>query len=440
MKTLGKQASSSVNLLNVPLAAYARFSSDLQRPASINDQLRNCREGAADVNGFVLDESIYTDSGKTGTILNGRDGLSKLIEVAVSGRAPFKGIVIDDTSRLGRNVDDGLAILAKLRHANIFLYFVTQRLDMRGPTSRQMYIMLASNDEQHSIQLGHKVRRGQIGRVLDGYIATGVPYGYTALIDEDTNQKRRGRAGSRGSKLVINPEQAAIIIRIFELGAKGYGSNTVARLLNTEGVLSSKSLKSGERYSWTARAIKLIWENEKYKGRNVWNKTKTVRNPATGKMQQVARPEDDWVIGDIPSARIVSDELWEAANEAKKQRREKHPGPVRGGMFRTEKSKTYIFSGLLTCGECGGTVTIIQNRKNCPRYVCARALRYQTKCNRRSIHLLSLEPRLLQVIAMMINSTLADKIVEAILRKQVTTNCDGTRWLRCPILWRRQTA
>jgi hypothetical protein len=44
------------------------------------------------------------------------------------------------------------------------------------------------------------------------------------------------------------------------------------------------------------------------------------------------------------------------------------------------------------------------------------------------------------VIAMMINSTLADKIVEAILRKQVTTNCDGTRWLRCPILWRRQTA
>ena len=82
------------------VGVYARYSSDLQRPTSIEDQIRECRDAAAHDGWTVQDEFIRFDEAKTGQ-LAGRDGLDALLEFALQSPRPFDGIIIDDTSRIG---------------------------------------------------------------------------------------------------------------------------------------------------------------------------------------------------------------------------------------------------------------------------------------------------------------------------------------------------
>src|SRR5216684_3786589 len=95
---------------NSRLAIYARYSSDLQRPTSIEDQIRQCR-AIAQRNGWtVLDQFIRFDSEITGQSLAGRDGLNELVRLAKMVPRPFDGILIDDTSRFGRYLPDVLKL------------------------------------------------------------------------------------------------------------------------------------------------------------------------------------------------------------------------------------------------------------------------------------------------------------------------------------------
>src|SRR5712671_457357 len=90
-------------------AIYARYSSDMQRPASIDDQSRQCGDKAASKGWEVLEDHVYKDEAVTGTTLIGRDGLDKLLEAAQQYPRPFDCVLIDDTSRLGRHVPGTLS-------------------------------------------------------------------------------------------------------------------------------------------------------------------------------------------------------------------------------------------------------------------------------------------------------------------------------------------
>lgn len=68
--------------VNVRCAIYTRFSSDMQRPASLEDQERNCRTAAGKLGWTVLDDFVRGDRAASGTTLFGRDGLRSLIEAA----------------------------------------------------------------------------------------------------------------------------------------------------------------------------------------------------------------------------------------------------------------------------------------------------------------------------------------------------------------------
>ena len=84
-------------------AIYARYSSDLQRPTSIEDQVRQCQR-TADLKGWaVLQDYVRSDSEVSGATLHSRDGLTSRIEDARKSARPFDCLLIDDTSRLGRN-------------------------------------------------------------------------------------------------------------------------------------------------------------------------------------------------------------------------------------------------------------------------------------------------------------------------------------------------
>ena len=112
-------------------AAYARYSSDLQSPSSIEDQLRKCRECAA-LHGFqFMEEHIYVDQAISGVGAD-RPGLRNLMAAAVSQARPFDVILVDDSSRLSRDTKDALSIFERLNFSGIRLIAVSQGIDSQN--------------------------------------------------------------------------------------------------------------------------------------------------------------------------------------------------------------------------------------------------------------------------------------------------------------------
>ena len=63
---------------------YARYSSDLQSPASIEDQVRLCRERIEQENGTVVE--IYADYSISGGNIRNRPRMQALLSAAKTGR------------------------------------------------------------------------------------------------------------------------------------------------------------------------------------------------------------------------------------------------------------------------------------------------------------------------------------------------------------------
>jgi DNA invertase Pin-like site-specific DNA recombinase len=96
------------------VAIYARYSSDNQRDASIEDQLRICREHAAKVGWSIFD--TYTDHGLSGASMM-RPGIQAMMQDAMAGR--FDHILAESLDRLSRDQEDVAGIFKRLSFAGV---------------------------------------------------------------------------------------------------------------------------------------------------------------------------------------------------------------------------------------------------------------------------------------------------------------------------------
>jgi site-specific DNA recombinase len=385
----------------VRCAVYARYSSDAQRETSIEDQVRNCR-AAAERNGWVvLDEYIRSDAQLTGRTMVGREGLAELIRLAKTKPRPYDVILVDDTSRFGRYLPDVLREADILAHHGVSLYFVSDRLDSRDSSFRFAYIIKGIGDEQYVRGLSDKVHRGQEGCIRRGQASGGTCYGYkNRLITESSQSGRGATVNVLGAVPEIIPEEAAIARRILEMRATGLGYGTISKTLNDEGVPAPRRKYNGRvQQRWFPSAIKEICRNEIYHGVRVWNRTVCVFNSADGTKVKRKRPPSEWVRVEAPQLAIISDELWAKVQEVNQRTRDKSYGRRKGGMERTETSRTYLFSGVTTCGVCGGSFTVVGGKAPNVHYGC-RNHRYQQSCDARvTIRRERLEQQLIAAIS-----------------------------------------
>ena len=91
-------------------AIYARYSSDLQKDRSIDDQVALCKEIALR-NGYSVAE-IFTDRAKSGASMFERDGLLALMNAAK--KRDFQAVISESLSRLSRDQEDTAAIYKRL--------------------------------------------------------------------------------------------------------------------------------------------------------------------------------------------------------------------------------------------------------------------------------------------------------------------------------------
>ena len=96
-------------------AVYARYSSDLQSEASIDDQIRLCKERAVRDSMTVAD--VFTDYAISGGSLSNRPGMLSLMEAAK--RREFDVVIAEALDRISRDQEDIAAIYKRLSHADV---------------------------------------------------------------------------------------------------------------------------------------------------------------------------------------------------------------------------------------------------------------------------------------------------------------------------------
>ena len=150
-------------------AIYARFSTDMQRDKSIEDQVDLCRKHAERLNCEVV--AVYSDRARSGASLMGRDGVLDMI--SASRRGEFDAVIVEALDRLSRDQEDLAGIYKRFTFNNVAIEAVHDgRADQVQIGIRGMLGSLYLAD------LANKVRRGMTGVIRDGRSPGGRAYGY----------------------------------------------------------------------------------------------------------------------------------------------------------------------------------------------------------------------------------------------------------------------
>ena len=344
-------------------AVYARVSTEMQSRASIDDQIRKCRQYAEAHGLTILEEHIYRDEALSG-VGTDRPGLNRILQLALSVAPPFTAILVDDTSRLSRTTENALSIFKRLNFAGVQLIAVSQGINSDHEQSEMLVTVHGLVDSLYVRELAKKAHRGMEGLALRGLHTGGRIFGY------DTVSLGEGA----GKKLVVNPSEAGIVKRIFELSAGGHSLKAIARTLNAEHVPSPRPREDRAGGEWCPTAIREMLKNELYIGNVVWNRSKFVKVPGTNKRRRRPRPESEWLRSSNPELAIVPHDLWRTV----RSRFAALPGiwgyPESRGLAPRAMTSAYLFSGLLKCGECGANLIIATGggTHRHKKYACSR--------------------------------------------------------------------
>lgn len=173
-------------------AVYARYSSEKQNPLSTAQQVRKCREYAERNRLTVPDELVFADEAISGATDN-RAGLQRLLALAQQKPHLFDAVLVDDTSRLSRNMGDSQKILERFKFWRVRVVFVAQGIDTNTDQARSLAAMHGIVDSLYLDDLKKRTIRGLEQCVLDGRHTGGRVFGYSRVPIENPNQTDAAR-------------------------------------------------------------------------------------------------------------------------------------------------------------------------------------------------------------------------------------------------------
>jgi DNA invertase Pin-like site-specific DNA recombinase len=195
------------------VAIYARYSSDNQREASIEDQIRECRARAEREGWPVVQE--YGDRAISGAAWH-RPKLQALLRDAKDRR--FDIVLAESLDRFSRDQEHTAAFFKQLDFVGIRI--VTLAEGDIGP----LHVGLKGTmNALHLKDLADKTRRGLRGRVEAGKSGGGLSYGYAVV---------RGQTDDDHGEFEVVPAQARIVVEVFERYVAGTSPKAIAQLLN----------------------------------------------------------------------------------------------------------------------------------------------------------------------------------------------------------------
>lgn len=349
---------------------YARYSTDRQSDTSLDDQIRCCREYAARYGWSWQDGQIYTDAAISGASIDGRAGLQALLMAAAQPHRPFDVLLVDDSSRVARDLADALRVLQRLRFAGARVVYISQGIDSASEQAETLVAVHGLVDGLYLREMASKIRRGLAGQLERGFSTGSSAYGYRAVPVPDPSGRLdpKGYPALLGKRLEVNDVEAHVIRGIFESYVAGSGLPTIVHRLNTQGIPGPRGA------TWKFGAVRRLLRNERLTGKQIWGQRRHEQRPGTRQKVPRLLPRGEWRIADRPDLRIISDELWMAA-QARATLTATVPRQPGSALMRGRSAvlhSHHLFSGFLRCGICGGAVTSVSGGKGTPRYGCSR--------------------------------------------------------------------
>ena len=299
----------------------------------------------------------YIEEGVTGTRADKRPSFMRMIKDAKLNK--FDLIITKDVSRFARDLEDSIHYIRELKSSGVGVFFENQALNTFDPNAELVLNMLFNIAQEESRK-----------------ISASVKFGYRKAIDKGHVLGSSNITGYKkdNCSLVIVPEEAKLVRRIFELYATGeYGFHKLAKKLSEEGYVN----KRGRIYD--KETLKRMIQNPKYKGfyrartyeildyRTKKRKKNSIEN------QIIYKCED----GSVPA--IVSEELWDKANEVLNARIKGYANSNywSGGVKYPFSSKIYCKEHNTNFQRSHGS-----RRKNRPTWSCGLYLQYRlVSCN-----------------------------------------------------------
>ncbi len=201
-------------------AIYARYSSDKQNDASIEDQLRLCRERATREGWTIVDS--YSDRSISGASLI-RPGIQDLLEDVSAGI--YDIVLAESLDRISRDQEDIAGVYKRLKLAGVQIVTLSE-----GSVSELEIGFKGTMGAMFLRDLADKTRRGLRGRVEAGRSGGGNSFGY------DVVRRLKANGSQATGERQINLEEAAIVTRIFEDYVGGHSPRKIAQALNQESV------------------------------------------------------------------------------------------------------------------------------------------------------------------------------------------------------------
>jgi site-specific DNA recombinase len=346
---------------------YARYSSDNQRDASIEDQVRQCR-ARIEQERWQLGE-VYSDHAISGATTL-RPGYQKMLEDARAGR--FEVLVAEALDRLSRDQENIAGLFKQLCFAGVRLFTLSE-----GEIGELHVGLKGTMNALFLKDLAHKTRRGLEGRIRQGRSAGGLCFGYDVVRKIDAS----GEA-LRGERRV-NEGEAAIVKRIFKEFTQGRSPRAIAQSLNKERIAgpAGRSWGPSTIYGNWQRGTRIL-NNELYIGRLIWNRQQFVKDPDTGRRQARPNSEAKWVVEEVPHLRIIDEPLWNQVKQRQQNSRSRVMTKDRGIRSERARRPNYLLSGLIKCGSCGGGFSKIsqshygcstaRNKGTCPNLLAVR--------------------------------------------------------------------
>ena len=363
-------------------AIYARYSSDLQRETSIDDQIAVARDYADRQGWTVADADIYRDRGVSGASLDGRPGIAALLTAAATAPPAFEVVLVDDTSRLARDTADAIRVVQQLTFCGVRVVFISQGLDTASDQAETLVAVHGVVDQLYIRELKHKIRRGLAGQQERGFHTGGRTYGYrTVPVPDSTGRQDANGPVVIGKRLEVDPEQAEVIRQVYLWYVDGVSIPQIVDRLTVDRIPPPPRGPPGRRSTSTASS-----RTSGISGSRSGGSGRTSADPGTNQMVSRPVPRDQWHVVDREELRIISDELFQQAAERRETQRSFFKIGERQQLARG-RSGLYsprLLVGLTRCGTCGRAISIVAGGHGSPRYGCPNSWRNGlTACDNR---------------------------------------------------------
>jgi site-specific DNA recombinase len=353
---------------------YARKSTDQSAVAdeskSVTRQVEHARQYAAG-KGWNVDESaIFVDDGVSGAEFDRRPGFMRLM--AAVKRPTFNVLIMSESSRLGREAwETGYALKQILAAGvRVFFYLENRECSFDHPLDKLQFSLVQAFDEMERTRASQRSTDKALQLARAGHVTGGRVFGYDN-VRVDSHTERR-----------INEPEATVVQRIFQMAAAGIGQKRIAQRLNAERALSPQSQRN-RPMGWAQSSVRSVLFRPLYRGQIVWNRTR--KRNQFGEARTKDRPASEWLTVDAPQLRIVSDELWAAAQARITAARELHKvGTPEAQPGRpAAAAPRFLLTGFARCSCCNGGLHVRSQQGGSPgRRVRVRVYACTTYHNR----------------------------------------------------------